>query len=101
MVDLKRVLVVAWRKNFPSTFPFGVAKKPVCPNKYCEYYMSDKWIQRIQEDEYGQPVHNQWVCDYFAEGKPPGCGQIIVWLKEDTKKLSDNRQRSFPVAHRR
>jgi hypothetical protein len=45
--------------------------------------MTDKWIQKIQADEYGNRVTAQYVCDYFGEGKPRGCGNNFMWIKED------------------
>ena len=77
--------------------------RPTCPYPKCPYYKSSKWVQRIQADEFGKRVTGQFVCDYFSEGKPPGCGNSFVWLKEDIKKLKDTheQQRSFPVSESR
>jgi len=54
----------------------------------------------------GRKVSGQYVCDYFAEGKPRGCGQQFVWLREEKsivatghapKKQRRGAQQSFPI----
>jgi hypothetical protein len=80
--------------------------KPTCPYETCPYFLSAKFVQRIQSDEMGRKVSGQYVCDYFAEGKPPGCGNSFVWLKEEKsivaagrapKKQRRGAQPSFPI----